>query len=158
MNKCAVEVSTKKGKTGADMWNMCKVYFSWRSYYLYDNYCQRRFKENDPCRECPAMGRVSVILPLRACNRSLKFKTTYVMRVITVISGNCEAGNKSAYPKLKLDLESSCMDPDLAFVTILPDTSHVENVLKHLLPTDGYAKIMNVGISVWWEHYVTKVI
>ena len=58
-------------------------------------------------------------------------------RVVAIVCSDCESGNKSAFETLKEKLEADTEDPELTFLSILPDCPHV-------------GKSMKAAFSNWW--------
>ena len=62
---------------------------------------------------------------LRICNSCHDKNSNCVRRVIMVVCSDCETGNKTAFETIKVKLEAGTEDPELAFLSILPDCPHV---------------------------------
>ena len=89
------------------------------------------------CAECKAVGHISHVPSLRACDLCLEQNRMCVRRVVMVLCSDCETGNKNAFEILNEKLENGTIDPALEFLCILPDCPHV-------------GKSMKAAFANWW--------
>jgi hypothetical protein len=54
-----------------------------------------------------------------------------------IVCSDCESGNKTAFEIIKTKLEAGNEDPELAFLSVLPDCPHVGKSIK-------------AAFSNWW--------
>ena len=153
---CAVEYSTKSGKTAESFHNMlieqvkilqtCKSCQSRASssksilgkcFEHCQSVCQTCLDMKDVCEECKEKGQVSHHLSLRACVTCLDQKQKCVKRAIFVGTADCETGNKGAFEMIRKSIEEGTMDPEISLFTALPDCVHEGKSLK-------------ASFSNWW--------
>jgi hypothetical protein len=89
------------------------------------------------CAECEAVGHISHVPSLGACDLCLEQNRICVRHVVMVLCSDCEMGNKNAFEILNEKLENGTIDPALEFLCILPDCPHV-------------GKSMKAAFSNWW--------
>ena len=146
---CAVEYSTKSGKTAESCHNMfieqvkilqtCKSCHNRASssknilgkcFQQCQSFCQTCFEMKDVCEECKGKGQVSHHPSLRACRTCLDQNEECIRRAIFVATADCETGNKGAFEMIKKSVEDGNVDPDISLLTVLPDCVHVGKSLK----------------------------
>ena len=146
---CAVEYSTKSGKTAESCHNMfieqvkilqtCKSCQNRASssknilgkcFQQCQSFCQTCFEMKDVCEECKGKGQVSHHPSLRACRTCLDQNEECIRRAIFVATADCETGNKGAFEMIKKSVEDGNVDPDISLLTVLPDCVHVGKSLK----------------------------
>ena len=153
---CAVEYSTKSGKTAESFHNVlikqvkilqtCKSCQSRASssksilgkcFEHCQSFCQTCFDMKDVCGECKEKGQVSHHSSLRACATCLEQNEKCVKRAIFAATADCETGNKGAFEMITKSIEEGNMDPEISLFTVLPDSVHVGKSLK-------------ASFSNWW--------
>ena len=67
---------------------------------------------------------------LRACNCCLKKNFRCVRRVVSVITVDCESGNKQCLKQIQQELNESTINPHLLLLSLLPDVLHVLKTYK----------------------------
>ena len=102
-----------------------------------NSFCEECFVSKSVCDACKVSGQVSHLPSLRFCDACRDKDAVCFRRVVAIVCSDCESGNKSAFETLKEKLEADTEDPELAFLSILPDCPHV-------------GKSMKVAFSNWW--------
>ena len=134
---CAVEYSTKSGKTAESCHNMfieqvkilqtCKSCQNRASsskkilgkcFEQCQSFCQTCFEMRDVCEECKGTGQVSHHPSLRACSTCLSQNEECVKRAIFVATADCETGNKGAFQMIRKSVEEGNVDPDISLLTV----------------------------------------
>lgn len=152
----AVDYSTQSGKTGEAMADLFKGHIKTlqscelclkqakhrRHIITYEeinctSFCEECYQSKAVCGECKLLGQVSHIPSLRFCDSCRDRNAGCVRRVVMVVCSDCESGNKTAFETIKAKIEAGTEDPDLAFLSILPDCPHVGKSIK-------------AAFSNWW--------
>ena len=153
-NKYSMPVSAryspKSGKTGDYMKKMLTEEI--KILQMCEN-CQKRSKESDlilpaaqlilckseciyciqsktVCEDCAKIGCVTYIPSVRPCKFCLEHDLKCVLRVVTVLTLDCEEGNKKCMVSFKEAVISGSVDPASSLLTVLPDAPHVLKTLK----------------------------
>ena len=152
----AVDYATQSGKTGQTMSSLfeehikalqvcqsCQEKSTDRRHIISPDqmnctsFCDTCYNSKTVCAECKAVGHVSYVPSLRACESCLERNIVCTRRVVMVLCSDCETGNKNAFEILNEKLEKVTIDPELEFLCILPDCPHV-------------GKSMKAAFSNWW--------
>lgn len=152
----AVDYATQSGKTGQTMSNLfeehiktlqvcqtCQEKSTDRRHIISPDqmnctsFCDTCYDSKTVCAECKAVGQVSYVPSLRACDSCLERNIVCTRRVVMVLCSDCETGNKNAFEIFNEKLEEGTIDPELEFLCILPDCPHV-------------GKSMKAAFSNWW--------
>jgi hypothetical protein len=152
----AIDYTTKSGKTGQTMSSYfeehiktlqvcqtCQEILEDRCHIFSSDqincasFCNACYDSKTVCAECEAVGHISHVPSLRACDLCLEQNRICVRRVVMVLCSDCETGNKNAFEILNEKLENGTIDPALEFLCILPDCPHV-------------GKSMKAAFSNWW--------
>ena len=99
--------------------------------------CEVCYQSKAVCEQCRWLEQVSHLPFLPFSDSSHEKDALYSRLVVMIVCSNCETGNKTAFETLKAKLEAGCEDPDLAFLSVLPDCPHVANSIK-------------AAFSIWW--------
>ena len=152
----AVDYCTQSGKTGQAMvdlfrehiktlqtWESCQRQATHRRHIISshtmncNSFCKECFVSKTVCDACKVSGQVSHLPSLRFCDACRDKDAVCFRRVVAILCSDCESGNKSAFETLKEKLEADTEDPELAFLSVLPDCPHV-------------GKSMKAAFSNWW--------
>ena len=94
------------------------------------SYCEVCYQSKAVCEQCKLLGQVSHIPSLRFCDFCHDKDVPCFHRVVMIVCSDCETGNKTAFETLKAKLEANAVDPNLAFLSVLPDCPHVGKSIK----------------------------
>lgn len=152
----AVDYVTQSGKTGETMTSMfeehiktlqlCKSCQKRATHQRHiitsqaincSSFCDVCYLSKTVCEECSLQGQVSHVPSLRFCDSCHDNNSVCVRRVVMIVCSDCESGNKTAFEIIKAKLDAGNEDPELAFLSILPDCPHV-------------GKSMKAVFSNWW--------
>lgn len=86
-----------------------------------NSFCEDCYESKRVCDECKLLGQVSYLPSLRFCDGCREKNTVCFRRVVAIVCSDCESGNKSAFETIKEKLEAGTEDPELAFLSVLPD-------------------------------------
>ena len=146
---CAVEYSTRKGKTGDAMCSSfkkqikthqicqpCQMKMHHQRNILKpddnkcESFCRQCFEQQEICENCKLLEHTSQISLLRRCTPYIENDLVWKRVVVLVLTSDCEQGNKTAFKNLQAEIESNEVDPCLSLLSILPDCPHVGKSLK----------------------------
>lgn len=82
------------------------------------------------CQQCKLFGQVSHLPSLQFCDSCNDKDVPCFRRVVMIVCSDCETGNKTAFKTLKAKLEVDAVDPNLAFLPVLPDCPYVGKSIK----------------------------
>ena len=75
-----------------------------------------------------------------------------VRRVILVLCGDCESGNKTAYDMIKDKIEDGSIDPSLDILSILPDCPHLGKTLKGSIEIEN--SYLKLNCEAWQSYTI----
>ena len=102
-----------------------------------NSFCEECYESKSVCDECKLLGQVSHLPSLCFCDSCRDANTVCCCRVVAILCSDCKSGNKAAFETLKEKLEAGTEDPELGFLSVLPDCPHV-------------GKSMKAAFSNWW--------
>ena len=102
-----------------------------------NSFCEECYESKSVCDECKLLGQVSHLPLLRFCDLCRDANTVRCRRVVAILCSDCESGNKAAFETPKERLQAGTEDPELGFLSVLPDCPNV-------------GKSMKAAFSNWW--------
>lgn len=114
-----------------------------------ESYCEACYKSKSVCDYFASEGQLNYEPSLRFCTSCSNNKVKCVRRVVLILCGDCESGNKSAFDIIRERIEKESIDPYLSLLTVLPDCPHVGKSLKASFANwflFGNGERMNIGL------------
>lgn len=94
------------------------------------SYCEVCYQSKAVSKQCKLFGQVSHLPSLQFCDSCNDKDVPCFRRVVMIVCSDCETGNKTAFKTLKAKLEVDAVDPNLAFLPVLPDCPYVGKSIK----------------------------